>query len=100
MRGTSVSRIECKNESDHYSTCLIVLPPASGKLNADIRLHVLFREDFAQNPGRVMREVNATSFEGALGVLSTTTRVGLDFDNLDVSPHRREDMTLENREWL
>ena len=47
-----------------------------------------------------MREVNTTSFEGALGVLSTTARVGLDFDNLDVSPYRRQDMTLENREWL
>ena len=47
-----------------------------------------------------MREVNAASFEGALGVLSTTARVGLDLDDLDVSPYRRQDMTLENREWL
>ena len=47
-----------------------------------------------------MREVNTASFKGALGVLSTTTAVGLDFDNLDVSPHRRKDMTLENREWI
>ena len=42
-----------------------------------------------------MREVNAASFKGALGVLSTTAAVGLDFDNLDVSPHRRQDMTLK-----
>ena len=100
-RGTNVSNIECKTEPErYYGTCLIVLSPASDKLNADVRLHVLFREDFAQNPRRVMREVNAASFKSALGVLSTTTAVGLDFDNLDVSPHRRQDMTLKNREWL
>ena len=99
-RGTTVSKIECKNESEHYGTCLIVLSAASSKLNADVRLHVLFREELAQNPGRVVREVNAASFEGALSVLSTTARVGLDFDDLDVSPHGRQDMTLENREWL
>ena len=98
--GTNVSNIECKTEPERYGTCLIVLSPASGKLNADVRLHVLFREELAQNPGRVVREVNAASFESALGVLSMTARVGLDFDDLHVSPHRRQDMTLENREWL
>ena len=88
-RGTNVSNIECKTEPErYYGTCLIVLSPASDKLNADVRLHVLFREELAQNPGRVVREVNAASFEGALSVLPTTARVGLNFDDLDVSPHR------------
>ena len=92
--------VECKHESEHYGTNLIVLSPTSGKLNADVRLHVLFREELAQNPGQVVRKINATSFEGALSVLLTTARVGLNFDDLNVSPHRRQDMTLENREWL
>ena len=34
----------------------------------------------------VVREENAVSFQGALGVLATTAVVALNFDHVDVSP--------------